>query len=321
MSFMSDVRLANYEAILSTDNPIDASALANCATSVIVFDSEYNIVDCNHLAATSIGFDCSIKEPVKTWPEGPIGFNLKIGFEGVMGVEDEEYSGPWPSAVTMGYQIMVDAIELAREAVVYSFRTNMCAPSGMLYFVTCSVMALDDDRIVFTATNNDAAHHDWMGYIHMKDDNSCVNVRGHEYTQDELDLIVTWVECDTDEEAAEMLGIQVRTLNRKLEAICERAEVIGGKKGLLRRMARPYLDRMPTQDNIIPLTTPKLIWDTLRLQMIPKRLLPKLGEYELQLKRFLDRFDSLKPPKYVKKLRETSGKHRHKDFRDRVEKD
>jgi hypothetical protein len=321
MSFMNNVRLANFEAILSVDDPIDASALANCATSVIVFDSEYNIVDCNHLASISIGYDCDIKEPVKTFPEGPIGYNLKMGFEAAVGIEDEEYSGPWPSAVTMGYQIMVDAIDRALETVVYSFRTNLVAPSGMLYFVNCTVMAMDENRIVFTTTNNDPVHHDWMGYIQMQDDNSCVNVRGHTYTQDEMDLIVTWVECDTDEEAAEMLGVQVRTLNRKLEAICEKAEIIGGKKGLLRRMARPYLDRMPTKDNIIPLTTPKLIWDTLRLQMIPKRLLPKLGEYELQLKRFLDRFDNLKPTQHIKKLRETAGKHRHKDFRERVGKD
>ena len=318
---MSDVRNANFEAILSLDDPIDASALANCATSVIVFDAEYTVLDCNHLAAISIGFECSIKEPVKQWPEGPIGYNLKLGFSGILGIEDEEYSGPWPSSVTMGYEIMTDAIDRARETVVYSFRTNVCAPSGMLYFVNCTVFALDDNRIVFTVTNNDPVHHDWMGYIHMKNDSSCVNVRGHHYTQDELDLIVTWVECDTDEEAAEMLGIQVRTLNRKLEALCEKAEVIGGKKGLLRRMARPYLDRLPTQDNVIPLTTPKLIWDTLRLQLIPKKYLPRLGEYELTLKRFIDRFDILNTPQRVKKLRATTGKHRHKEFRDRVEKD
>ena len=52
-----------------------------------------------------------------------------------MGTEDEDYSGPWPSCVTMGSQIMVDAIDRALETVVYSFRTNLCAPSGMLYFV------------------------------------------------------------------------------------------------------------------------------------------------------------------------------------------
>lgn len=320
MSFMSDVRLANFETILSIDNPLCADDLANCLMSVIVFDSEYNIVDCNTLAAIWIGFDASIKEPLKTWPEGPIGYNLKTDFSGHVGGEDEEYCGPWPSAVTMGYQIIVDAIERALESLVYSFRTNMCAPSGMLYIVNCTVVALDENRIVFTATNNDAAHHDWISYVHMKDDNSCVNVRGHEYTQDELNLLVTWVECDTDQEAAEMLGVQVRTLNRKLEALCERAQIVGGKRGLLRRMARKSLDIMPTQDNIVPLMSSNFGWDTLRFQMIPKKYLPKMGGYELQLKQFINRFGHLKSTARVKKLREKLGKHRQRDFKDALKK-
>lgn len=288
----------NYPVIAYAQNTGEcppAELMADALAAVMFIDDDYNVLRCNHLAATHMGFsDASAQTP-----DGPIGMNFLDAFDQI---DDSLY----PPSAHKGKQIIIDLVERAKETRVYQAICYLVAPSGMLYEVMMSAWRLGDNTAICSYTS-DRVHQDWTGYTNMDRDNNVTNVRGYTHSQEELELIVAFVECDSDEEAADMLGISTRQLARRIEKLCANANVKGGKMGLLRRLARPRIRHFPTEDNILPILADRPIWDAIRLETIPHETLPPLGAYQFKLKELIQELGAPRQAADTQTQRDSAG--------------
>ncbi len=272
-----------------------AELMADALAAVMFIDDDYTVLRINHLAATHMGFsDASAQAP-----DGPIGMNIIDAF-------DEIDDSLYPSCAKKGKQIIIDLVERAKETRVYQAICYLVAPSGMLYEVIMSAWRLENNTAICCYTS-DRVHQDWTGYTKMDRHNNVTNVRGYTHSQEELELIVAFVECDSDEEAADMLGISTRQLARRIERMCVKTNIKGGKMGLLRRLARPRIRDFPTEDNILPMLADRPIWDAIRLETIPHETLPPLGAYQFTLKELIREMGAPRPAADIQTHRDNAG--------------
>lgn len=256
-----------YVKAVDENIPPSANEIAGYTTSVFVLDKDGIIYDINELGMLLMGY--KTKEEL-------IGQNCNELWEA--GVETMGCT-PWSPEIMSNW--MAWAFNCVDEVGIFTCAINLVTPIGMIYQATQMFRKLGD-WYVCSLTIDDAVHHGWRGFTKIDPDGTVTNVNGYRFTINEMHLLKTWVDSDTDAEAANTLGIGERQLNRKLTVLAE-GMGLKNKHDILRRLARVRVEQFPTAETCMPIMSNLPVRDALRLTHCNMECLPRLADYKYTL--------------------------------------